>query len=41
MKIANSIFETIGNTPLLRLNQVTAGVTPRILAKLEYYNPTG
>ncbi len=41
MKIANSIFETIGNTPLLRLNKVTAGVTPRILAKLEYYNPTG
>lgn len=41
MRIAKNVFEAIGNTPLLRLNKVTATVTPQILAKLEYYNPTG
>lgn len=41
MKIARTIFDAIGNTPLVRLNKVTAGVEPQILAKLEYYNPTG
>jgi cysteine synthase len=41
MKIARNIFDAIGNTPLVRLNKVTAGVKPQILAKLEYFNPTG
>lgn len=41
MKVAKNVFEAIGNTPLVRLNKVTAGAKPQVLAKLEYYNPTG
>lgn len=41
MKVARTIFETIGNTPLLQLNKVTGGVSARILAKLEYFSPSG
>ena len=41
MKIARDIFDAVGNTPLVRLNKVTARVKPQILAKLEYFNPTG
>lgn len=39
MKVYNSIVETIGNTPLVRLNNVTKGVPGRIYAKVEYFNP--
>ncbi|MES2730658.1 MAG: cystathionine beta-synthase [Bacteroidota bacterium] len=35
----NSIIETIGNTPLVRLNKVTKGIKGTILAKVEYFNP--
>lgn len=41
MKIARTVFDAIGNTPLVRLNKVSRGVKPQILAKLEYYSPTG
>jgi len=34
-----SIIETIGNTPLVRLNSVTKGIKGTILAKVEYFNP--
>jgi cystathionine beta-synthase len=37
--IYNSIVETIGNTPLVRLNNVVKGIRGTILAKLEYFNP--
>jgi len=37
--IANNITELVGNTPLLRLNKVTAGVNAEILIKLESFNP--
>jgi len=37
----NNILETIGNTPLVKLNKVTAGLQPLVLAKLEYMNPGG
>jgi len=40
-KIANNITELIGNTPLVRLNKVTAGLDAEILAKLEFQNPGG
>lgn len=43
-KIAESVLELIGNTPMLRLNNYSrnAGVTDAtILAKLEYLNPAG
>jgi cystathionine beta-synthase len=35
----NSIVETIGNTPLVKLNRVTRNIKGTILAKLEYFNP--
>lgn len=37
--IYNSIIETIGNTPLLRLNKVNKGIKGEILVKVEYFNP--
>ncbi|HZB14904.1 MAG TPA: pyridoxal-phosphate dependent enzyme [Chryseolinea sp.] len=37
--IYNSIVETIGNTPLVKLNNVTKGIKGTILAKVEYFNP--
>jgi cysteine synthase A len=37
--IARDITETIGNTPLVRLNRVTDGAQAEILAKLESFNP--
>ena len=36
---ARSITEVIGNTPLLDLARITAGIDGRILMKLEYLNP--
>jgi cysteine synthase A len=39
MKIANSVTELIGNTPLVRLNRITEGSKAEIVAKLEFYNP--
>jgi cysteine synthase A len=38
---AESIFEAIGRTPLVRLNRVTQEVRPEILVKLEYFSPSG
>lgn len=40
-KIYNNIIETIGNTPLVRLNRTAknAGAKAEILLKLEYFNP--
>lgn len=35
----NNILETIGNTPLIRLNKVTATIPATILAKVDYFNP--
>src|SRR5689334_1186470 len=37
--IYNSIVDTIGNTPLVRLNKVTRGIPGTYLAKVEYFNP--
>jgi len=37
--IYNSIIDTIGNTPMVRLNHVTKGIQGTILAKVEYFNP--
>lgn len=37
--IYNSIIETIGNTPLVKLHNVTRGIKGSVLAKVEYFNP--
>ena len=41
MKYARDILELVGNTPLVRLNAVTAGLKATVLAKLEFMNPGG
>ena len=40
-RIFNDLSETIGRTPLVRLNRVTDGAPATVLAKLEYFNPAG
>lgn len=40
MKIANNILETIGNTPLVRINKMNTGKA-NIFAKIESFNPAG
>ena len=39
--IYNNIVETVGRTPLVKLNKVTAGVDATILLKCEFFNPLG
>lgn len=39
MKIANSITELIGNTPLVKLNRLTEGLKAEVAVKLEFFNP--
>ena len=39
MKYYNSIIETLGNTPLVKLNKLTQGIKGTILVKVEYFNP--
>ncbi|MFE5672794.1 cystathionine beta-synthase [Agromyces sp. NPDC056523] len=42
MKYAQNITELVGDTPLVKLNRVTQGVTDAtVLVKLEYFNPGG
>jgi cystathionine beta-synthase len=37
----DNVLETIGNTPLVRLRNVTDGIAATVLAKVEYFNPGG
>lgn len=39
MNYANNILETIGNTPLVKLNHITKDLPCTVLAKVEYFNP--
>jgi cystathionine beta-synthase len=40
-RIGDSILDTIGHTPLVRLSRIGAGLRPQLLAKLEAFNPGG
>ena len=40
-RIYNSIVETIGRTPLVKLNRVADGAHATVLAKCEFFNPLG
>lgn len=40
-KIYNNIVETVGRTPLVRLNKVTAGLEATVILKCEFFNPLG
>jgi cystathionine beta-synthase len=39
--IKDSILETVGETPLIRLSRIGQGLAPQIVAKVEYFNPGG
>ncbi|MFV9506291.1 MAG: cystathionine beta-synthase [Oscillochloridaceae bacterium umkhey_bin13] len=40
-QIFDHILQTIGNTPLVRLNKLARGIRPTVLAKIEFVNPGG
>ncbi len=39
MPIYSSVLDTIGRTPLVRLNHVTSGLAAEVVVKLEFFNP--
>ena len=41
MKYYNSVLELIGNTPLVKLNNLIKGMKAQVFAKMESYNPGG
>src|SRR5947209_6697808 len=41
MRYYANILETIGHTPLVRLNKITQGLSCLVLAKVEFSNPGG
>jgi cystathionine beta-synthase len=41
MKFANTVLDLIGNTPLVKLNNVVDGIAATVLVKVEYLNPGG
>lgn len=40
-RIYNNVVETVGNTPLVKLNRVTEGIEATVLLKCEFFNPLG
>jgi cystathionine beta-synthase len=41
VEYAEHLADLVGNTPLVRLNSITSGLRPLVLAKVEYFNPGG
>ena len=39
MDIRQNILETIGHTPLIKLNKITRQIPAQVLAKVDYFNP--
>src|SRR3712207_1606161 len=40
-EIKASILDTVGDTPVVRLSRIAAGLAPQVVAKLELFNPGG
>jgi len=41
MKVYANSVETIGRTPLVKLNRITEGCRAEVLVKMEFFNPLG
>lgn len=41
MKVASSVLDVIGSTPMVRLNRITTDLNREVLVKMEYLNPSG
>ncbi|ROQ36760.1 cystathionine beta-synthase [Frondihabitans sp. PhB188] len=41
VKYADSVIDLVGNTPLVKLNRLTEGISATVLVKVEYLNPGG
>ena len=41
MQVAKSILDLIGNTPMVKLSNLTKDIEANVLVKLEYLNPSG
>ena len=41
MQVSESLIDLVGNTPLVRLGRMAAGLAPQVLVKVEYFNPGG
>ncbi len=41
MQVSDSLIDLVGNTPLVRLGAIAAGLRPQVIAKVEYFNPGG
>jgi cystathionine beta-synthase len=41
VRYVESLIDLVGNTPLVKLQRVTDGIAPTVLAKVEYFNPGG
>ena len=37
--LANSVVDTVGNTPLIKLNRIAQGLHANVYVKCEFYNP--
>ena len=40
-EIKDSILDTVGETPLVRMSRIAHGCAPQVVAKVEYFNPGG
>ncbi len=40
-EILDNVMEAVGNTPMIRLHKVVAGIKANVLAKVEFFNPGG
>lgn len=41
IKYQSNILQSIGNTPLIKMNQLNEGLRPQIFGKMEFFNPGG